>query len=153
MSAENSGNIESSPKEKTESIPNPENPSQDMSSNVSELKKISPDLIDNKKIVFQPINDQISKIDSIYNNATEVSSSSNNESKIIIKEIPQIITEKKIVTTTKTVIKNGKETTTTSTKEEIIEKNNEKDNNLDSKEIIEQLRKLYAEKNIVKQMN
>ena len=108
MSAENSGNIQSSPKETTESIPNPENPSQDINSISSKLKKISPDSIDNKKIMLQPINDQISKIDSIYDNATEVSSS-NNESKIIIKEIPQIITKKKIVTTTKTVIKNGRD--------------------------------------------
>ena len=129
MSAENLGNLESSPKKTSDAIPNPENPSQDMSSISSELKKILPDSIDHKKIMFQPINAQISKIDSIYNNATEVSSLSNNESKIIIKEIPQIITKKKIVTTTKTLIKNGKETTTTSTKEEIIEENNEKDNN------------------------
>ena len=39
MSAENSGNIESSPKEATESIPNQENPSQDINSISSELKK------------------------------------------------------------------------------------------------------------------
>ena len=38
MSAENSGNIESSPKETKETIPNPENPSQDMNSISSELK-------------------------------------------------------------------------------------------------------------------
>ena len=139
MSAENSGNIQSFPKETIEEIPNPENPSQDMNSIPSELKNILPDSIDNKKIMFQPINDQISKIDSIYNNATEVSSSSNNESNIIIKEIPQIITEKKIVTTTKTVIKNGKETTTTSTKEEIIEENNGKDNNGNIKTNVEDI--------------
>ena len=139
MSAENPENLQSSPKEVTDSIPNPQNPIQEVNPISPELKKISPDSIDHKKILFQPINDQISKIDTIYENATKVKSSLNKESEIIIKEIPQIITTEKIVTTTKTVIKDGKETSTTTIKKEIIEENNDKNNNGNIKDKIEEI--------------
>ena len=139
MSAENPENLQSSPKEVSDSIPNPQNPIQEVNPISPELKKISPDSIDHKKILFQPINDQISKIDTIYENATEVKSSLNKELEIIIKEIPQVITTEKIVTTTKTVIKDGKETSTTTIKKEIIEENNDKNNNGNIKDKIEEI--------------
>ena len=129
MNPEISQNQESSPIPVTDALPNPENQNSEMSKNSSELKKFSPESIDKVKIMFQPIKDQISTIDSIYQNALGVQTSLNNDSNIIIEEIPQTKITKKIVTTTKTVIKNGKETTTTTKKEETFEENNEKNNN------------------------
>ena len=129
MNPEISQNQESSPIQVTDALPNPENQNSEMSKNSSELKKFSPESIDQVKIRFQPIKDKISTIDSIYQNALGVQTSLNNDSNIIIEEIPQTKITKKIVTTTKTVIKNGKETTTTTKKEETFEENNEKNNN------------------------
>ena len=129
MNPEISQNQESSPIQVTDALPNPENQNSEMSKNSSKLKKFSPESIDQVKIMFQPIKDQISTIDSIYQNALGVQTSLNIDSNIIIEEIPQTKITKKIVTTTKTVIKNGKETTTTTKKEETFEENNEKNNN------------------------
>ena len=126
MNPEISQNQESSPIQVTDALPNPENQNSEMSKNSSELKKFSPESIDQVKIMFQPIKDQISTIDSIYQNALGVQTSLNNDSNIIIEEIPQTKITKKIVTTTKTVIKNGKETTTTTKKEELINYQDEK---------------------------
>ena len=129
MNPEISENQESPPNQITDVLPTPENQIPEMGQNSSQLKKISPDSIDQVKIMFQPIKDQISTIDSIYQNALWVQTSLNNDSNIIIEEIPQTKITKKIVTTTKTVIKNGKETTTTTKKEEIFEESNDKNNN------------------------
>ena len=110
MSTENT-QPEQSPTENPVSDPKPQSQEKKEIPNQPQKEEISPDSVDLIKNLIQPLNNNISDIDLIYQKAEEMPIEEQN--KIIIKEIPgksvKTTTTTKTVTTTTTIIKKGKE--------------------------------------------
>ena len=131
MSTENAQKEEQINIESKEEQKLPENTeTKEESSNLSEIKIITPDSADIIKNMVTIPSDKISKIDEIYENAEEYNNL--NEEHIIIKKIPRktittTTTTTRIITTT--IIKNGVETSTTKTEKTTKVENNKQGNN------------------------
>ena len=160
MSTENLQNDSLPQKDDSEKSSNPQNQVHEENPEQLQKKEILPDSIDQVKSMIQPIENKISKIDSIFESAETVPVGEQNT--IITKEIPgkQITTSKTTKTTTKTItttiIKNGVPITTvekfntveetnenkegentgnTLIKKVIMNKNNKNESNPENKEI------------------
>ena len=137
MSTENT-QPEQSPTENPVSDPKPQSQEKKEIPNQPQKEEISPDSVDLIKNLIQPLNNNISDIDLIYQKAEEIPIEEQN--KIIIKEIPgksvKTTTTTKTVTTTTTIIKDGKETSTTEKVTTVDEKKEINEGNKEGKTTI-----------------
>ena len=117
MSTENQQTDQLPPKDFSEPDSNLQNPQECEHPEQPQKKEFIPDTIDHIKNMIQPLNDNISDINLMFENGEFVSNEEEKEEQNIqTKEtVTRIITTKTTTTKTTKIINNGKETSTTQT--------------------------------------
>ena len=117
MSTENQQTDQLPPKDSSEPDSNLQNPPENEHLEQPQKKEFIPDTIDHIKNMIQPLNDNISDVNLMFENGEFVSNEEEKEEQNIqTKEtVTRIITTKTTTTKTTKIINNGKETSTTQT--------------------------------------